>query len=299
MTGRLGILEMRGFDMPPHNEMCLAQILLVRALTAAFWKQPYRQKLIRWGSQLHDRFLTHHFVKEDLKEVLFYLKNAGFDYPMQWLDPFFEFRFPILGRVQRDHINITLRAAIEPWHVLGEEMSNTGTARFVDSSVERVEIKVEGIQNERYKLLCNRTTIPLTATGTHGHYVAAVRYKAWNPPSALHPTIGVDTPLVFDIYDSWNRRSIGGCTYYVSHPGGRNYDTFPVNSFEAEARRINRFWENRHSPSPVEHKTQENGTHTNRYVTESYSRIEDLPVQTVEVDPEFPVTLDLRKVGKV
>ncbi|MEZ4775235.1 MAG: transglutaminase family protein [Bacteroidia bacterium] len=299
-SGRLGIVEMRGFDMPPHLQMCLTQILLIRSLTAVFWKNPYRKDLIRWGTELHDRFLLHHFVKEDMKEVVRYLHENDIDFQMEWLDAFFEFRFPVLGKVSVGSIHLTIRAGIEPWNVLGEEMSNTGTARFVDSSVERVEVVLEGIAIERYQLLCNQTIVPLTYTGTRGKYVAGIRYKAWNPPSALHPTLGVDVPLVFDIYDTWNQRSVGGCTYHVSHPGGRSYDTFPVNSYEAESRRGNRFWEQNHTPRSEERIVSQTTTSetTTRYVSNEYRPVAAFPTHKFEVDPEFPYTLDLRKKGK-
>lgn len=299
-SGRLGILEMRGFDMPPHKQMCLLQLLLIRALVAAFWKTPYRQPLIRWGTSLHDKFLIHHFVKEGIKEVLFYLREAGYDFDLSWFDAFFEFRFPLLGKIQVGEIQLRLRAGIEPWNVLGEEMSNTGTARFVDSSVERLEVALDGFNPERYHLLCNKTIVPLRSTGTAGSYVAGIRYKAWSPPSALHPTIDTDVPLVFDIYDRWNQRSVGGCTYHVSHPGGRNYETFPVNSFEAEGRRINRFWEYNHSARNVEQvKAQTSSTvRSASHVSSEYTTTPLIETKKVPADKEFPYTLDLRKMGK-
>jgi uncharacterized protein (DUF2126 family) len=246
-SGRLGILELRAFDMPPSKEMCLVQLLFIRTLIAWFWEKPYRQKLVRWGTELHDKFLLHHYVREDLRDVCAQLQADGFHFKLEWLEPFFEFRFPFLGRVQVGDVGISLRSAIEPWHVLGEEMSNAGTSRFVDSSLERVEVRVAGINTDRYQLLVNRVKVPLRPTGIHGEYVSGIRYKAWAPPSALHPTLEVDVPLTIDLYDSWNKRSIGGCTYYVSHPGGRAYATFPINSFEAEGRRISRFWDFGHS----------------------------------------------------
>ncbi|MEM9984187.1 MAG: transglutaminase family protein [Bacteroidota bacterium] len=297
LSGRLGIVEMRGFDMPPHREMCLSQILLIRALTAAFWQKPYRQKLVRWGTELHDKFLIHHFVKEDLTDVCDYLAEQGFQFELSWLDPFFEFRFPILGQVQVGSLHLTLRAGIEPWNVLGEELSNTGTARFVDSSVERVEVKVSGFNPERYALLCNQTQIPLVSTGRKGEYVSGIRYKAWNPPSALHPTVGTDVPLVFDLYDRWNERSVGGCTYYVSHPGGRSYDTFPVNSYEAESRRVNRFWEFNHTPRAVEQIVNQDlsPTSVGRYVSETYQPTQGIAVKAAPPNLDFPHTLDLRR----
>ncbi len=231
--------------------MCLVQLLLIRTLIAWFWKQPYRQKLVRWGAELHDKYLLHHYVREDLRDVCTQIQAAGFPFKMEWLEPFFEFRFPFLGRAQVGDIQIVLRSGIEPWHVLGEEMSNSGTARFVDSSVERLEVKVSGIHSDRYWLLCNGVRIPLRSAGGLGEYVAGIRYKAWAPPSALHPTVGVDVPLVIDVYDTWNKRSVGGCTYHVAHPGGRAYETYPVNSFEAEGRRISRFWDYGHTQPPI------------------------------------------------
>ena len=226
-TGRLGILEMRGFDMPPHKEMCLAQLLLIRALTAAFWAKPYRRPLVRWGTALHDKFLLHHYVREDLKEVCDYLREAGFDFKLEWLEPFFEFRFPVLGSIKQGQTMLEIRSAIEPWHVLGEELGSAGTARYVDSSVERLQVRVTDFNLDRYAILCNQVEVPLSNTDREGEYVAGVRYKAWNPPSALHPTIKPDVPLVFDIYDRWNERSIGGCTYHITHPGGAQLRYLP------------------------------------------------------------------------
>lgn len=295
-TGRLGILEMRGFDMPPHRELCLAQLLLIRALTAAFWAKPYRRPLIRWGTDLHDRFLLHHYVEEDLNEVLLYLHEAGFDYKPEWLAPFLEFRFPVLGNLRLQGMALEVRTAIEPWHVLGEELGSAGTARYVDSSVERIQLKLTGFNPERYHLLCNQTMVPLDPTGVVGEYVAGVRYKAWNPPSALHPTIVPDVPLTFDIYDTWNERSIGGCTYHVAHPGGRNYDTFPINSLEAESRRVNRFWEYNHSARKTEQIVAQEGgaTVTSRYLNTGYTPPPAIEVKQVPRTKEFGKTLDLR-----
>ena len=297
-SGRLGILEMRGFDMPPHRDMCLVQLLLIRALTAAFWKQPYRRPLVRWGTALHDKFLLHHFVREDLREVCDYLTEAGFDFALEWLEPFFEFRFPVLGQIRQGEMDLELRSAIEPWHVLGEELGSMGTARYVDSSVERLQVRVTNFNADRYAVLCNRTEVPLSATGFEGEYVAGVRYKAWNPPSALHPTVKPDVPLVFDLYDRWNERSIGGCTYHVAHPGGRNYDTFPVNTLEAESRRVNRFWEHNHTPRQSELVVEQSDTAAPpaRYVNRQYSPPARIEVKKVPPKMEFGRTLDLRWV---
>ncbi len=295
-TGRLGILELRAFDMPPHKHMNLVQTLLVRALVAKFWKQPYKKKLIRWGTELHDKFLLPHFAYLDMIDVVNDLKDAGYDFDISWFDPFFEFRFPHHGGVTIDNIQLEIRLAIEPWHVLGEELSNSGTARFVDSSVERIQVKMSGMIPERHILLCNGCRTPLRSTGTKGEYVAGIRYKAWNPPSALHPNIGIDTPLVFDIVDTWNNKIIGGCTYFVTHPGGRSFDTYPVNSFEAESRKISRFWDFGHTPSSTQKKLAPviDTPYVTRFVAENKSNLKpDTPIEII--NQEYPSILDLRK----
>jgi uncharacterized protein (DUF2126 family) len=270
-AGRLGLLELRAFEMPPHAQMSLMQMLLLRTLVAWFWKQPYKKPLVRWGTQLHDRFMLPHFIASDIYDVARDLQSAGYAFKADWFAPFLEFRFPHMGALQVGDLRLELHQAIEPWHVLGEEITSSGTARYVDSSVERLQVKLTGAMGERYALTCNGRRVPLRATATPGEMVAGIRYRAWNPPSALHPTIGVQAPLVFDIIDTWNNRAIGGCTYHVSHPGGRNYDTLPVNAFEAEGRRVSRFWNHGHTPGN----------------------------STVELPPEepnkdYPFTLDLR-----
>lgn len=298
-TGRLGILEFRAFDMPPHKHMNLVQTLLVRALVSMFWKQPYKKKLIRWGTELHDQFLLPHFVYLDMVDVVNDLKAAGYQFDISWFDPFFEFRFPHHGTITVDNIQLQLRLGIEPWHVLGEELANSGTARFVDSSLERLQVKVSGFVEGRHILLCNGCRVPLRSTGTKGEYVAGIRYKAWNPPSALHPTIGVDAPLVLDIIDTWNSRVVGGCTYFVSHPGGRSFDTYPVNSYEAESRRISRFWGFGHTPSQTETLPApvKQLPSVSRFVAEHKKALRvDTPVELVNQD--YPHTLDLRRFWK-
>jgi len=296
-SGRLGILELRAFEMPPHARMSLVQMLLVRSLVAWFWNEPYHKKMVRWGTELHDRFMLPHFIREDMKDVALGLKNAGIPFQAAWLEPFHEFRFPVYGRVVHSGVEIEIRAALEPWHVLGEENSSQGTARYVDSSVERIQVKVRGAVEGRHVLVCNGRRIPLIATGRKGEYVAGVRYKAWDPWSAMHPTIGVHTPLTFDVVDTWNKRSLGGCVYHVLHPGGRSYETFPVNAYEAESRRVSRFWQHGHTPGVIEPAS------TGGF---GYHRVEERAggpvVSYVEVPPEdpgmeFPVTLDLRMGG--
>jgi uncharacterized protein (DUF2126 family) len=294
-TGRLGILELRGFDMPPHKEMSLIQLLLIRALVAVFWKVPYRNKLINWGTDLHNKFMMHHFVKEDIHEVVDHLNAYGFAFKKEWLTTFLEFKFPKYGEVVVKGMTLTLRSGIEPWIVLGEEMSSSGTARYVDSSLERLELVVDNFNPERYALLCNFIKVPMIPTEYKGKYVAAIRYKAWAPYSALHPTIDVNSPLVFDIYDLWNERSIGGCTYHVVHPGGRNFETFPVNSLEAESRRTARFWEFNHNPKTVQNiMTQMEGS-TQSYITSHETVKENIVMKQIQPSPEFPMTLDLRR----
>ncbi|WNL43270.1 transglutaminase family protein [Halomonas sp. PAMB 3264] len=240
-SGRLGLLELRGFEMPPHARMGLMQMLLIRALVARHWKAPYRARPVRWGSALQDRWMLPHYLWEDLSDVLGDLRHHGFHFELDWFEPFRAFRFPVHGRLTTSTLDIELRQAIEPWHVLGEEATAGGTARYVDSSVERLEVKVSGMSDERYIVTCNGRRVPLKATGRSGEAVAGVRYRAWQPPSALHPHIPIHAPLVFDVIDTWNERSVAGCTYHVVHPTGRNFEHFPVNAFEAEARRLGRF----------------------------------------------------------
>jgi uncharacterized protein (DUF2126 family) len=268
-AGRLGLVEFRAFEMPPHARMSLAQQVLLRALVVRFWEQPYRERMVDWDTSIHDRWMLPYFTRQDFSDVIEEIRMAGFHIDVDWFGPHFEFRFPTIGRFTHAGVHVELRKAIEPWYVLGEENALNSTARYVDSSVERLQVKVQGMTNPRYIVTCNGRKLPLHPTGTEGEYIAGVRYRAWQPPSCLHPTIPVDTPLVFDLVDTWLGRSLGGGSYYVGHPGGLNPETFPVNAFEAESRRAARFLAMGH-------------------------RGGKLPEAKDEPNPDFPMTLDLR-----
>lgn len=258
-TGRLGLLEFRGFEMPPSPQMALAQTLLVRAAVAAFWNAPYERKLIRWGTRLHDDFLLPHYCQTDFTDMLDELSAFGLKLDPAWFEPHHQFRFPEIGNVTVRDMKIELRHALEPWHVLGEEQGASGTARYVDSSAERVQLKVEGWVDERFTLACNGVAVPMSPTGRAGEAVGGVRFKAWAPPHALHPTIPAQAPLVVDVFDTWTGRSLGGLTHHVSHPGGRAHEDFPVNANAAEARRRARFFNFGHTPGVMAVPTSDRG----------------------------------------
>ncbi len=291
-SGRQGLLEFRGFEMPPHEHMALVQALLLRCLLARFWKAPYKAPLVRWGTALHDRFMLPHYAWADMREVVADLNRHHLPFRLSWLAPFEEFRYPHYGRVQIDEMEMELRWAIEPWHVLGEEIASFGTARYVDSSVERLQIKVSGMTDSRYLVACNGRRVPLTGTGKQGEYVAGVRYRAWAPPSALHPTVGIHAPLTFDLIDTWNGLAIGGCTYHVSHQGGRSYDDYPVNAMAAESRRVNRFTDFNHTQGPFTPRPEFDA------IREFFpNREPPRPMAPPPEEPpgEYPHTLDLRR----
>jgi len=270
-SDRRGLVELRAFEMPPHARMSLTQQLLLRAIIATFWAAPYARPLARWGTELHDRFMLPHFVAQDFDDVLDDLQRAGWPLRSEWFAPHLEFRFPRYGSITRRGVNVELRQALEPWHVTGEEAGAGATARYVDSSLERLQVKVSGMTGSRHIMSCNGRRVPLHPTGQPGEYVAGVRYRAWQPASCLHPTIPVHAPLVFDIVDTWNGRPLGGCVYHVAHPGGRHFETFPVNSYEAEGRRLARFFSIGHTAGAMQ-------------------------VPAEDRNPDFPLTLDLRRL---
>ncbi len=270
-TGRLGLLELRAFEMPPHARMSLTQQLLLRSLVARFWQEPYSKPLVRWGTDIHDRWMLPHFIWQDMEDVVADLQAFGYPMKSEWFAPHQEFRFPFVGDHDLRGLHLEFRHALEPWHVLGEEGGAAGTVRYVDSSVERMQVKVTGAIDTRHTILCNGHALPLQPTGVNGEYVAAVRYRAWQPGSCLHPTVGVHSPLTFDVLDTWNDRAIGGCSYHVTHPGGLSYTTFPINAFEAESRRLSRFFRHGHTGGR-------------------------LTAPKPQVNPEAPWTLDLRAV---
>ena len=269
-VGRLGLVEFRAFEMPPHARMSLVQQLFLRGLLVSFWTEPYTRSMVRWSTLLHDQFLLPHHIANDFAEVLGHLARTDLIFDPAWFAAHFEFRFPLIGRISEQGIEVELRQALEPWHVLGEEGSGSGVSRYVDSSLERVQVKVRGMTHSRHLLTCNGRRVPLQRTNTPGEFVAGIRFRAWQPAACLHPTIGVHAPLVFELIDTWNEKCIGGCTWHVAHPGGRNYEAFPVNSYEAESRRIARFFP---------------------YIR----RVEPIILPPMEVNRDYPHTLDLRR----
>ncbi len=268
-AGRQGLVELRAFEMPPHERMAAAQVLLVRGLFARFAKAPYEEALVRWGTQIHDRFMLPTYLWSDLEDVAADLR--AFDVPIdaEWFRPFLEFRCPRVGHHQLGQIELELRSALEPWITLGEQPVGSVVARYVDSSLERLEVKVRGLVPGRHVVAVNGVEVPLRATGVADEGVAGVRFRAWQPPFCLQPNIAIQHPLRFDVIDRWARRSLGACAYHVWHPEGRAFEEPPLTAFEAAARRAQRFTTEGHAPWPA-------------------------TVRPTRPHPEHPYTLDLR-----
>jgi uncharacterized protein (DUF2126 family)/transglutaminase-like putative cysteine protease len=234
--GRQGLVELRAFEMPPHPRMAAAQVVLARALVAAFAEKPYRHSLVRWGQELHDRFMLPHFLWRDFEDVL-----AATGLPAAAYEPFVELRCPLAGALAVGDARVEVRNALEPWHVLGEEATQSGTARYVDSSVERVELRAIGLDPERYVVAVNGIAIPLRAVAGRDTRIGGVRFRAWCPPHALQPHLGIHHPLQIAIVDTWAQRGVAGGAYHVWHPEGRAFDAPPLTRVEAAARRSQRF----------------------------------------------------------
>ena len=267
---RLGLLELRAFEMAPHVRMGLTEMLVIRALVSTFWKRPFQGCLVRWGTALHDRFMLPHFVRRDFSDVLTQLRGSGYNFEEKWFASHLEFRFPKIGSIAVEGVELELRHALEPWNVLAEETTSGRTFRSVDSSLERMQVKATGFTTEsRYVVACNGRGVPLYPTGEPGEAVAGVRYRARRLSEELHPTIPVHAPLVFDIIDRWKERSIGRCIYHVGPPDSRTYTARPLNAKEAEDRRMERF----QKCDPV---------------------LGTMAAPEEETNPIFPMTLDLR-----
>jgi uncharacterized protein (DUF2126 family) len=267
---RLGLLELRAFEMPPHFRMGLVEMLLVRALVCIFWKQPYTEDLLRWESTLHDRFMLPHFVQDDFKAVLRFVRAAGLPFEDDWFRTHLEFRFPRIGSISAEGVELELRQALEPWNVLAEETNSGRTGRSVDSSLERMQLKGTGLtENSRFVVACNGRRVPFTPTGVPGEAVAGIRYRARRLSAALHPTIPVHTPLVFDLIDTRKNRAVARCTYFAGPPDGSVHTTRPRDAEEARTRRLQRFQVSEPSSDPVITPEEEK-------------------------NPIFPMTLDLR-----
>jgi len=269
-SGRQGLLEFRAFEMPPHPHMAGAQMLLMRGLTARLAESHYKQPLVRWGTQLHDRFMLPHYLWSDFLDVVADLNAHGVALDAEWYRPFLDFRCPVIGTLDLPDLSLELRNALEPWPTLGEEAQGSITSRYVDSSMERVQVIAHGLVEGRHQVLVNGLVLPMTSTGREREHVAGVKFRAWQPPHCLQPHVGIHHPLRFDIVDLWGHRSLGGCQYHVWHPEGRGFEHVPLTAFEASARRAQRFTTDHMAPWPV------------------HPRV-------VAPSPEQPYTLDLRR----
>jgi uncharacterized protein (DUF2126 family) len=260
------ILQFMGFSTAPHFKMSILQMLFIRGLIALFWEKPYTQPFIRWGTALQDRFRLPYFIQADLKAIITDLNTAGYGFKLDWFNPFLEFRFPQCGVLICDGIQLELRHGIEP-----ENDSLERLQVFIQGAIGNTEN--EDSFSERYQVLCNGDVVPLKSTGMEGEYVGGVRFRTRQHPTISHPAFQPPESLLFEIVDTWSQRSIGGCTYYLTPPNGMTYQTPPINPREAESRRIERFIQQGHTVGQIQ-----------------------LP--TVRLNPEYPLTLDLRWLTK-
>jgi uncharacterized protein (DUF2126 family) len=267
---KLGLLELRAFEMAPHVRMNLLQMLLIRALVCMFWTAPFDGSLVRWGTTLHDRFMLPDFVWRDLSRVLAQLRRSGFQFEEEWFASQFEFRFPKIGSIVAEGVELELRQALEPWNVLAEETVSGSTVRSVDSSLERMQVKLSGFMElSRYVVTCNGRRLPLQLSSDSATAIAGVRYRARRLSATLHPTVPVHAPLVFNLIDRLREVSIAQCTYHVGRQDGLHYESRPANAAEAEERRRERFQPAVPSLAPMAAPEE-------------------------ETNPLFPMTLDLR-----
>ncbi|MDX2088117.1 MAG: transglutaminase family protein [Kofleriaceae bacterium] len=269
--GRQGLVELRAFEMPPHPRMLAAQAILVRSLLAAFAVAPYQHALVRWGGELHDRFLLPYWLWRDLEDVLAHLAGHGVNLPADAFRPFVDLRCPLVGTLDVGGGVVEIRNAIEPWHVLGEEVTQTGTSRYVDSSMERLELRTLGLDPERYVVAVNGVVAPLRTAAGRDVRVGGVRFRAWCPPHALQPHLGIHHPVRIDVVDTWAKRGVVRGAYHVWHPEGRAFDAAPLTRVEAAARRAQRFVVEGAAPWP-------------------------LHARTIAPHPDQPYTLDLRRI---
>ena len=233
---RLGRIALRSFQTAPDHRMAAAQCLLLRALIAFLAERPADPRLRDFGPELHDRYMLPGELWEDLAEVIRDLDRARLPVQADWFAPFLDRRFPTLGEVAMGDVRMAIRTAHEPWPVLAEEAVAGVVTRFIDAANQRVQVELTGLTPTHHILVCNGRRVPLQPTRTRGRFLAGVRYKAWNPPSSLHPTLWPVYSLVFDLLDARTGEVLGGCTWFPARPSlvGFSAAPAPVASGEPE-----------------------------------------------------------------